>query len=52
MEIFKKFSKYSDYAGAEEFSKVALNIPIHNSLSFQDVRNINEKLKLFFSKNK
>ena len=50
MEIFKKFSKYSDLAGAEEFSKVALNIPIHNSLSFQDVRNINEKLKLFFSK--
>jgi dTDP-4-amino-4,6-dideoxygalactose transaminase len=49
IEFFSKFTGYSDFTGAEEFSKKALNIPIHNSLSVQDLHKISDKLKLFFS---
>jgi dTDP-4-amino-4,6-dideoxygalactose transaminase len=47
IELFKSYAE--DCVSAEKFSNVALNIPIHQSLSDDDVSWISEKLKDFFS---
>lgn len=49
IDVFSGFTQYSDFTGADDFSKKALNIPIHNSLTDQELEKISEKLKLFFS---